>query len=315
MKVVGFHSNELNERGTNVAMYDYAHYNEIILGNKSYIISNKNANLSALEKFKTRFEVFLYDNFFECEKFAKEKSIEYVYYVKAGDNDNRIIPNVKSCIHAVFQHKDVHGDSYMYISKWLAEKMGLPNNYVPYMVDMPSPKKSYRDKLNISEDAIVIGRHGGYDEFDLPFVYKAITNILQKRDDVYFLFMNTRPFLEPHKNIIHIQGTYNMQHKADFINSCDYMIHSRNMGESFGLALSEFLYNDKPVISWVNGQDQNHVVILNNKGILYNNENDLTQILSTIVKSNHLPNYYKSLVDEFSPRYVMKQFNDKFLSI
>jgi hypothetical protein len=181
MKVVGFHSNELNERGTNVAMYDYAHYNEIILGNKSYILSNKNADLSALEKFKTRFEVFLYDNFSECEKFAKDKNIEYVYYVKAGDNDGRIIPNVKSCIHAVFQHKDVHGDSYMYISKWLAEKMGLPNNYVPYMVDMPSPKKSYREKLNISEDAIVIGRHGGYTEFDLPFVYKAIANTIQKR--------------------------------------------------------------------------------------------------------------------------------------
>jgi hypothetical protein len=44
MKIVGFHSNELNERGTNVAMFDYAKYNEEILGNKSYILSNAKAD-------------------------------------------------------------------------------------------------------------------------------------------------------------------------------------------------------------------------------------------------------------------------------
>ena len=192
MKIVGFHSNELNERGTNVAMFDYAKYNEDILGNKSYILSNANADLTALEKFKSRFEVFLYNDFAECTNFAKQKNIEYVYYVKAGDRDGRIIPGCKSCIHAVFQHKDVHGDSYMYISKWLAEKMELPNNYVPYMVDMPQPTFSFREKLNISEDKIIIGRHGGYTEFDLPFVYSAIHNTLKRRSDVYFVFMNTK---------------------------------------------------------------------------------------------------------------------------
>ena len=89
MKVVGFHSNELNERGTNVAMFDYAKYNEEILGNKSYILSNANADLTALEKFKNRFDVFLYNNFFECESFAKEKNIEYVYYEWCR-NDDRV---------------------------------------------------------------------------------------------------------------------------------------------------------------------------------------------------------------------------------
>jgi len=39
MKTVAFHSNELNVRGTNVALYDYALYNEELLGNKSFIIS------------------------------------------------------------------------------------------------------------------------------------------------------------------------------------------------------------------------------------------------------------------------------------
>lgn len=313
MKIVGFHSNELNERGTNVAMFDYAKYNEEILGNKSYIISNAKADLTALKKFKSRFEVFLYNDFRECESFAKDKHIEYVYYVKAGDRDGRIIPGCKSCIHAVFQHKDVHGDAYMYISKWLAQKMMLPNNYVPYMVDMPQPTLSLREKLNISEDKIIIGRHGGYTEFDLPFVYSSISETLKQRDDIYFVFMNTKPFMERHSNVIHIEGTYNMQHKSNYINTCDYMLHGRYMGESFGLALSEFLFHGKPVIAWSGGQDQNHREILKDKGLWYTTENDLTDLLVKLKKEGIHSSDYKNLVSEFTPEKVMKRFNEMFL--
>jgi hypothetical protein len=313
MKIVGFHSNELNERGTNVAMFDYAKYNEEILGNKSYILSNAKADLTALAKFKERFEVFLYNDFSECSNFAKEKNIEYIYYVKAGDRDGRIIPGSKSCIHAVFQHKDVHGDSYMYISKWLAEKMGLPENYVPYMVDMPQPTLSFREKLNIPKDKIIIGRHGGYTEFDLPFVYDAISETLKKRNDIYFVFMNTKPFLDRHPNIIHIEGTYNMQHKSNYINTCDYMLHGRYMGESFGLALSEFLFHGKPVIAWTGGQDQNHKEILKEEGLWYTTKNDLVNLLSTLKKENGNILRYKELVSEFTPERVMKRFNEMFL--
>lgn len=315
MKIVAFHSNELNVRGTNVAMYDYAVYNEDILGNKSYIISNTNSDLSALNKFKDRFEVFLYNKFEDSYSFANDKQIEYVYYVKAGDRDGREIPNTKSLIHAVFQHKDEHGHAYAYISEWLAFQMNMPGSYIPYMVDMPSAKKNYRSKLNIPNNAIIVGRHGGYTEFDLPFVYNSIYNTLTSRNDIYFLFMNTRPFCSNHKNIIHIQGTYDMQHKSDFINTCDYMLHGRSMGESFGLAISEFLYHDKPVISWKNGNDKNHIEMLDNKGIWYNNEQDLTSLLLSLVKDSKPTGFYKSIVDKFSPKNVMDQFNKIFLSV
>jgi hypothetical protein len=314
MKIVGFHTNELNERGTNVAVYDYAHYNETILGNKSFIISNRNADLTALKKFQDRFEVFLYNDFSECTQFCKDRNIQYVYYVKAGDRDGKIIPECKSCIHAVFQHREEHGDAYAYISQWLAKQMKLPGSYVPYMVDMPSPKISYRSKLKIPEDAIVIGRHGGYTEFDLQFVHRAINDITAERKDIYFLLMNTKPFTSPNPNIIHISSTYNMQNKSDFINTCDYMIHGRNMGESFGLAISEFLFHDKPVISWHNGQDKNHIELMKDKGIWYNTEEDLKQKFKIITKNNKPVGFYKTIVDPFKPELVMKQFDKIFLN-
>ena len=39
MKTVAFLSNKLTLRGTEVAIYDYAHYNETLLGNKSVMIT------------------------------------------------------------------------------------------------------------------------------------------------------------------------------------------------------------------------------------------------------------------------------------
>jgi len=42
MKKIAFHSNQLSIRGTEVALYQYAKYNEEILGNKSVIFLLKN---------------------------------------------------------------------------------------------------------------------------------------------------------------------------------------------------------------------------------------------------------------------------------
>lgn len=312
MKITAFHSNELNVRGTNVALYDYAKYNEQILGNRSYIISNKNADLAALKKFTDRFEVMLYNDFRETFDFARSKNIEYVYYVKAGDPDGKDIPNTKALNHAVFQHKHVHGFSYAYISEWLADTMGLPGQYVPYMVDMPQPQIDYRDTLNIPKDAIIIGRHGGYNEFDLPFVHSAIYEALKTRNDIYFVFMNTRPFGPQHPNIKYVNSTYNTQSKSNFINTCDFMIHGRYMGESFGLAIGEFLFHDKPVISWRQGTDLNHTKMLKDKGYWYDDYDTLSDLLKNLQPSNKPYGYYKQLVDDFSPANVMKQFSKVF---
>jgi hypothetical protein len=62
---VGFLSNKLTLRGTEVAMYDYADFNETILNNKSIIITRDynriqhefDVSLDAYNKFHNRFIV------------------------------------------------------------------------------------------------------------------------------------------------------------------------------------------------------------------------------------------------------------------
>lgn len=313
MKNVAFHSNQLGIRGTEVALYDYAHYNETILGNKSYIVSDANSNLETLKKFQNRFDVFLYNKFEDCSSFIKDKKITNGYFIKAGDNDGKLFPGTINAIHAVFQNKDVHGDRYAYVSEWLAKKMDMPNDYVPHIVWLPTPTQNYRKKLNIPEGNIVLGRHGGYNDFDLPFVTSAIYEIAKLRTDITFLFMNTKPFCSDLPNIIYVNGTYNLQNKANFINTCDYMIHARQHGESFGLAIGEFLFNDKPVISWKGGLDSNHLIVLGDKGLWYNDYSSVFDLLSNLKPSSHVEGTYKHLVDSFTPKSVMRRFNDLFL--
>ena len=93
---------------------------------------------------------------------------------------------------------------------------------------------------------------------------------------------------------------------------CDAMIHARAMGESFGLAISEFLYLDKPVIAWPGGGDQNHVKMLGEEGLWYNQDDELYNHLVNTKQQDH-NGRYKKLVDQFTPESVMQKFNEVFL--
>lgn len=315
MKNILFHSNQLCIRGTEVAMYDYAHYNETLLGNKSYIISKRGSDMGAFKKFEDRFEVFLYNNFEEIEDIIKQRQINYTYLIKAGDLDGRVTKSSKNLIHAVFQHYNPHGDKYFYVSRWLSEKMTKnSNNYIPHIVHLPEPKNlNLREKLNIPENATVIGRYGGFDEFNMSNALQAVYDVCKERNDIYFVFMNTREFCK-HKQVIFINASHNLQNKSNYINMCDAMIHARQTGESFGLAIAEFLFFNKPIISYRGGNDTAHLTMLKDKGLWYSTYQECFNILVNFDKQSHLTINYKELVAEYTPENVMKRFNDLFLT-
>ena len=133
---IAFHSNQLGVRGTEISLYDYAFYNREILGNKSIIVSDRNADMSAYEKFNREFEVILYDRFEEVIPILHSKRIDVAYFIKSGHYDGKLIPNMKNVVHSIFQFHQPHGDVYAYISKWLSNKMsnGI-NPCVPHIVD------------------------------------------------------------------------------------------------------------------------------------------------------------------------------------
>jgi pyruvate/oxaloacetate carboxyltransferase len=77
------------------------------------------------------------------------------------------------------------------------------------------------------------------------------------------------------------------------------------------LAIAEFLYQDKPVLSFKGGIDQNHIFMLNDKGMWYH---DYDSVVDSIINFDRLPEgQYKNLVNQFTPSNVMDKFNDVFI--
>lgn len=307
---IGFHSNQLSYRGTEIALFDYADYNQKLLNNTSYIFYPYGSDTSALEKFRNNFgqNVICYASLNELQQLCKQYNIELVYWIKYGTNDGKIIPGAKNLVHSVFNVKEPHGDVYAYVSEWL----GIQNNmdYVPHIVSLPDIKENYREYLNIPDDALVFGRFGGNDTFDIEYVHSCVRQIASENSNIYFLFMNTNVFCESLPNIMYFGATDDVELKTSFINTCDAMLHARNDGESFGLSVCEFLHQDKPVITNIQCRDKNHIKILGDKGYYYKNNLELEAIIRNFVKKDYK---YSELVKEFSPEKVMAKFKKVFI--
>jgi hypothetical protein len=320
---IAFHTPTIDERGTCIAIFDYAHYNEILLKNTSIIITSYTAfhnaasqNSQVLLKFTSRFPLFLYHRSIKELDDDVLKFCRLLYTIKYGSLDYNLSQKTKNAIHCVFDMSQPHGDIYAGVSQQLAAKFNS-TLFVPHMVNFaPDPLISpltFRRSLNIPDDATVFGRHGGFDTFDIPFVKETIHKIVRIKPDTFFIFINTPAFTQ-HPNIFFLHKIIDIQTKKQFISSCDAMIHAQSLGESFGLSIAEFSSHQKPIIcygNWVLNDNYRH--ILKDKAIYYHSEAELTDILFHFDK-----NLYKNRTDlncytEYSPENVMACFQKVFL--
>jgi hypothetical protein len=311
---IAFHTNQLSLRGTEVSMYDYAHYNEKLLGNKSIIVSKhpdiqKFTEPLAVAKFKKRFDVFFYKTVEELQSILKSNKVDVFYAQKAGAIDEIVSNSCKTVVHAVFQYEEPHGNVYAYISEWLSQQFGNRHPFVPYMVELPNENGNLRKQLGIPDGAYVFGRHGGMETFDIGFVHNTVNRLAHINPNIYFLFMNTYQFMEPRQNVIFLEGNSDMVYKTKFINTCDAMLHARMNGESFGLAVAEFSIRNKPVITCQYSRDTAHIKMLGNKGIYYQDEVSLMKILRQQYDKNADWNAYR----DYTPVKVMEKFRNVFL--
>jgi len=310
---VAFLSNKLTLRGTEIAIYDYADYNEKLLGNKSIIITRdyekiKNewdVDIQAYNKFKDRFEVYYYANQKDIDDIVLKNAVSHIFIEKAGDLDGLISTKCKNIIHCVFSVSQPHGEVYTPIGETINHLQQTSYPVTPYMVTLPESDVSLREELSLPENSVVFGRYGGKESFDIKFVYEAIKDVLNKRNDVYFLFMNTNVFYE-HKNIIYLPGNADMLYKRKFINTCDALIHARERGETFGLTCGEFAICKKPVILWGGSREREHLLILKDKAVIYNVKEDIQNILETFRKDKYDVNENGYMF--YNPENVMQIF-------
>jgi len=308
MKKIAFHSNQLGLRGTEVALFQYAKYNEEILGNKSVIFSSPNGDLSALQKFQDRFEVVLI-NWWEYENYMTTNNFDFFYIIKMGVNDGYSLNDTPTLVHSVFRFNDPHGYKYVYVSDWLAKDQGYdPETHsLPHICEkLPDPKYNFRNENNIPKDALVFGCYGGSTEFNIESTKEVIRRIVDEKENIYFIFMNINEFAN-HPQIKFFPGSHNLYEKSSFVNACDGMIHARSGGETFGLAISEFALSNKPIITYELSGERSHLDILGERAITYKGYEDLYDIFlnfSSYVKYDDYDSPYKM----FSPEIIMNKF-------
>ncbi|MDR3374021.1 MAG: hypothetical protein P4L98_09865 [Ancalomicrobiaceae bacterium] len=313
-----FHAEQLALRGTETAVFDYARYNEEVLGNRSTIVYQRTSprNIPAVvERFAARFALAGYDGFGEIDAIAERERADLFYILKSGKNDGRVVRSCPTAVHAVFAKspRQRHGDRYAFVSEYLSQKCsGGRIPFVPHMVDLPAVDDDLRAELGIPADATVLGGYGGNECFDIPFVHKAVARTLENRSDLWFLFMNFNRFIN-HERAIFLPGNSDRAFKAKFINTCDAMLYARTDGETFGLACGEFSIRNRPIMAYAFSKEKCHIDILGSKGLIYRNQRDLETMVLGFSREQARAGDWDCYSRRFNPKSVMEIFEREFI--
>jgi hypothetical protein len=315
--LIGFNGGELCERGTSVALFDYAEGNETCLGNRSLIFYDRDAKANvaeAIRKFEARFEVVAYSSVSDLHERLRSHRVDALYTIKSGARDAIDFPDIPTMVHAVFPTKpsQIHGHAYAYVSPWLARFCrGGKGASVPHIVHPARAADNLRAMLGIAADATVFGCYGGQQSFDIDFVKaKVIPHVLARSKNTFFIFMNIEPFLSDPR-VHFLPGTTDTDAKAQFVETADAMLHARKRGETFGLACAEFHAAGRKIITYGRSRERAHIEHAGADAILYQSPFDLAHILLTFDRT--LRAEPAQFLQRHSPAAVMEDFKAHLL--
>jgi hypothetical protein len=326
---IAFFAPQIDVRGTSVATYDYAHFNETILKHESIIIHNRvdPRNItSAVERFKSRFyvdsiEIENISNEYykengqkirnDLDEILQRENCDAMYVLKGGGDDGLYSDKFPTFVHCTGYQNVPHGTVYAYVSNHVNNTVANGKfPVVPHMINIPEHNENLRSELEIPIDFTVFGRSGGIDTWNLPFASHVVEVTLQHRKDVVFLFQNTPKFIR-HPRVFFLESNPSVHFKTKFINTCDALLHARMEGESFGLTCGEFSIRNKPVITWLGSPEKNHIEVLGSKGMYYMTPDDLFNILMKFKLDKSLDHNF-NCYNNYLPEPVMEKFHNVF---
>jgi len=317
---IAFLSNKITVRGTEVCLYDYADFNERILGNTSLIITrsyeetvrcgSKDSSIDGYKKFSDRFTIEYYTHTSDIPKIIDNHKIDVLFIEKAGSpTDGLVFDCCKTIIHAVFTTKEPHGTLYSSISDSLNKICETSVPVLPYMARIYDTQDTLHEELQIPKDALVFGSYGGIECYNLDYVKQAVRNVVGSGQypNIYFIYMCHEPFIT-HPNVRSLPGSTDMKRKRMFINTCDAMLYARDGGETFGLSVGEFSLCNKPIIARSKEHSCAHIDILGSDLIGHSNYEEVYDIIThwDTYKKDVSQNGYK----RYTPEYVMQIFKE-----
>ena len=195
------HLSAASPRAADTAAFDYADQGEQLLGFTAYIVllSTDGAPAPLVERFRDRFRDRVLELDSEIEDslpLLQAHGITHLYIYKFGHEARPSLAQlsgrgVRLLVHAAFDGRTPHGDAYARVSPCV--RGGAP--VVPHVVRRRDPDgPDLREELGIPYDALVFGRHGGYDGFDLPTAQQAVLRVAAAAPATFFIFAHTAPF-------------------------------------------------------------------------------------------------------------------------
>jgi glycosyltransferase involved in cell wall biosynthesis len=309
-------NNGLSYRGTEIALFDYMFYLEKLLGHKAILCLGKNAynEPSVLLKFKKEFDIIIYfTNGEDLENQLIEHKVDACYLIRSGRKQEPMLKTIPMLIHCVYNMSESYGLVTAGVSKSVADKFNK-KEYVPHMINLYDTNENYRKELKIPENAIVGIRLGGSDSFDLIMAKNVILKILKNNLNIYFIFaVKPQCLIEVfHERLICLEPFADLETKRKLINTANFMIHAQSLGESFGLSIGEASQCNIPIMTFNGGVLQEHLRILGNKCILYNNEEELYNIIMNF-NPEEMKNKDWKAYDDYTPEKVINIFDNVFL--
>ena len=310
---VAFDAAALNERGTSVATFDYAR-GCALAGIEPVVLYDLDAdhNPTVMARFAKAFELAGYKSPEDRARIVRETKAEVYYKLKFDYFDFTLVPGALNAVHCAFDFDRPHGDVYAYVSEWLSDHAARGRQpFVPHIVELPAAQSDFRAAWGIPQEALVVGRYGGSTTFDIKFAHAAVRNAVEARKDMWFAFVNTEKFCD-HPRVLFKEALIDPQQKADYIASCDIMLHARSIGETFGLAIAEFAAGNRPFLCWAGGRDRNHIWLQRNPDFVYRGQGDLERKLLALQKVDCRLNGVP--LRDFETARVIPKFVDVFLS-
>ena len=330
------HLNQLGERGTETSTFELGLAlktlgHEVVITYPKYAVNNRT---DVQKNFNLEFELKPYSSFKQNDKWVRA-NIDFAYFLKIDGLDGLEYRGIFNAVHTVFPEYLPHGNSYTYISKWLAEESrrlaskrlrlirrgyissvkGCKNatafDFVPHIVNMPPANSSYRRVIGVPNDAFLIIRYGGFSEFNVPWVKKTLVEELHANKSWYFVGVNTEKFID-HPRAIFLPAITEKQQKSDFLSSANVFLHARTRGESFGMSIVESMQAGIPTLSYQGGVDRNHFELLKETDYLYATPIELREKLLKIESISFKEIKVKELID-IGEIYRPKSLIEKYM--
>jgi len=342
------HCDAISERGDSVNAESLSLAMKKFYNIESFIVYqefNANNNRTRIKELQLLgLNLITYRKPSELHSIGREVQASHSYFFNGGNYSGLWVKNTKKLTHAIFNNFEPHGDRYNYNSHWLYKKAlfsrhritsdldisklmflhqspfeldtKIPISWVPHIVESKiGDGSAFRSKYLIGKSNTVLGRIGGINEFNDRAAISGVIELLEKKEDLFCVFVNTKHFYA-HKRLIYIEYLSN-EEKWDFYSACDILINGRLMGESFGFAVCEALASGKPIIapSAIRNRrmDRNHIKVIADEDLLYNSQKDFVRKVSIQIESPKNSDILRSKVSDFRSEEVSKIFFQRFL--